>query len=283
MKSFLTLIVVAMLTANSAFASSTRTLVVDTLKSSDLSKSYSLPASSDTLAGSSVANYGTGAQTFASHGVLYGAGTSPIAATSAGSQFQVLVADSGGVPIFSSINLASSVAVGSSILAVANGGTGLATLTSGGVMIGAGASSPTFVTCSNTGYVLTWGGSSWSCAAVPTATPALNGGSGAAQSVTASGGVSLASIGYDNFVWVAGSGGPVIVTKAPNSVTPCTADGQELHIIGTDNTNTVKLQDQANLATSGLSMNGDIVLAKDSMIEFICDITQGLWVENSRR
>ena len=50
-------------------------------------------------------------------------------------------------------------------LGVANGGTGLSTITSGGVVIGAGASAPTAVTCSSATYVLTWSGSSWSCSA----------------------------------------------------------------------------------------------------------------------
>lgn len=113
-------------------------------------------------------------------------------------------------------------------------------------------------------------------------TPSLNGGSGSVQAVTAAGGISLSSIAYNNEVWVIGSPAAVTVTATP-SITACTADGQTLKVHGTDNTKTVRLQDQANLASSGLSMNGDWVGAKDSTIEFHCDITQGLWVEDSRR
>lgn len=112
--------------------------------------------------------------------------------------------------------------------------------------------------------------------------PSLNGGSGSPESVTAGGGVTLSSIGYTNFVWVAGGGGPVTVTKTP-SITACTADGQTLKVIGTDATNTVTLQDQANLASSGMSLNGNWVGAKDSSLSLHCDITQGLWVEDARR
>lgn len=112
--------------------------------------------------------------------------------------------------------------------------------------------------------------------------PALNGGSGSAQAVTAGGGVVLSGITTLNQAWVSGSGGAVIVTATP-SITACTADGQYLKVTGTSNTNTVKLQDQANLASSGLSLNGDVILAKDSVISLHCDITQGLWVEDSRR
>lgn len=112
--------------------------------------------------------------------------------------------------------------------------------------------------------------------------PALNGGSGSAQSITAGTGISLSGLTTFNKVWVVGNGGAVIVTATP-SITACTADTQYLTVIGTSNTNTVKLQDQTNLASSGLSLNGDWIGAKDSTINFHCDITQGLWVEDNRR
>lgn len=112
--------------------------------------------------------------------------------------------------------------------------------------------------------------------------PSLNGGSGSVQSVTAVGGITLSSITYLNYVWVVGNGGAVTVTKTP-SVTACTADGQELKIIGTSDTNTVTIQDQSNLASSGLSLNGNALLKKDDTITLHCDITQGLWVEDNRR
>lgn len=116
---------------------------------------------------------------------------------------------------------------------------------------------------------------------VPSSAPALNGGSGSPQSVTASGGISLSGITYDNFVWVIGSPGAVTITKTP-SITACTADGQKLHVIGTDATKTVRIQDKSNLASSGVSSNGDFVGALDSTINYHCDITRTLWVEDSR-
>lgn len=112
--------------------------------------------------------------------------------------------------------------------------------------------------------------------------PALNGGSGSPQSVTASGGISLSGITISNWVWVVGSPGAVTVTATP-SISACTADGQVLKVIGTDATKTVTLQDQTSLASSGLSLNGPVTLGKDASITLHCDITQGLWVEDSRR
>lgn len=114
------------------------------------------------------------------------------------------------------------------------------------------------------------------------AAPSLNGGSGAAQSVTAGGGVSLSSLTYQNFAWVVGSGGAVTVTATP-SVTVGSADGQVLRIVGTSATNTVTLQDKANLASSGLSLNGNWVGAKDSVLQLHWDATQSLWIEDARR
>lgn len=52
-------------------------------------------------------------------------------------------------------------------LAVANGGTGLATLTANNVMLGNGTSTPSFVAPSTTGNVLTSNGTTWTSAAIP--------------------------------------------------------------------------------------------------------------------
>jgi hypothetical protein len=112
-------------------------------------------------------------------------------------------------------------------------------------------------------------------------TPSLNGGSASPQSVTAAGGVSLSSIGYFNYAWLVGSPGAVTVTATP-SVTACTADGQELKLIGTSNTNTVKLQDEASLAGSKLRLNGPVTLGLYQDVTFHCDVTLGDWVEDNR-
>ena len=75
-----------------------------------------------------VANGGTGQSTLTSNGVLLGNGTNGISQTSAGTADQVFrVPGAGGAPAFGSLNLAQTATVGSSILAIANGGTGAAT------------------------------------------------------------------------------------------------------------------------------------------------------------
>lgn len=112
--------------------------------------------------------------------------------------------------------------------------------------------------------------------------PSLNGGSASPQLVTAAGGVVLSSISYVNFAWVIGDPGAVTVTATP-SITACTADGQVLHVIGTDATKKVTLQDNAGLAGSNLQLNGTWVGSLYSVLNLECDITLGMWVEQSRR
>lgn len=169
-------------------------------------------------------------------------------------------------------------------LSVSAGGTGFITATSHCVIVGAGTSALALVCPSTAGQVLTSNGGSAdpSFQAASSAAPALNGGSASPQSVTAGGGISLSGLTFSNYVWITGSAGAVTVTNTP-SITACTADGQHLNVIGTSASNTVHLQDQANLASSGLSLNGDWVGGKDSVLGLHCDITQGLWVEDFRR
>lgn len=66
---------------------------------------------------------------------------------------------------FGSIDLASANAVSTSILGVANGGTGLATLTANNVILGNGTSTPAFVAPGSSGNVLTSNGTTWTSAA----------------------------------------------------------------------------------------------------------------------
>jgi hypothetical protein len=74
-----------------------------------------------------VSNGGTGTTSVVSNGVVYGQGSSALAATAAPvSQYEVLIADASNVPIFGSVQLDSGVAVAGQ-LPVANGGTGAAT------------------------------------------------------------------------------------------------------------------------------------------------------------
>lgn len=228
-----------------------------------------------------VANGGTGTTTFTTNGMLYGNGTSAIGATSAGSQFQVFQAGSGGVPTVGAVALNQSAAV-TGTLAVSNGGTGASTLTANNVILGNGTSAVQFVAPGTSGNVLTSNGTTWTSAAISTAAPSLNGTSASPQSVTAGGGISLSSISYNNIVWVVGNGGAVTVTATP-SITAGTANGQRLLVIGTSNTNTVRLDDEATTAGSTLQLNGAWVGGLYSVLELMWDHTGGFWVEVARR
>ena len=86
-----------------------------------------------------VANGGTGATSLTTNGMLYGNGTSAISATSAGSQYQVFQAGSGGVPTVGAVHLDQSAAI-TGILPTTNGGTGLSSFTANEVFY-AGSSS----------------------------------------------------------------------------------------------------------------------------------------------
>jgi hypothetical protein len=69
---------------------------------------------------------GTGVTSFTSNGIVYGNGGSALQVTSAGTQYQVLQAGSGGTPEFGALALGQAAAV-SGQLAIANGGTGAST------------------------------------------------------------------------------------------------------------------------------------------------------------
>lgn len=169
---------------------------------------------------------------------------------------------------------------------VANGGSGLATWTLNGVTIGNGTSSPTFVTCSTPGNVLTWNGTVWACAA-PSSGGSSNvvGSVGSPQSITAS--VAVAVTGQiangPNVVFVNGSAGPVTVTATP-SITACSGAGEHLELIA--GANAVTLQDNATLSGSMLKLNGPLTLGQSGAASytasFICDATSGNWVELAR-
>jgi uncharacterized cupin superfamily protein len=79
--------------------------------------------SADTIV---VGKGGTGATSFTSNGIVYGNTTDALQVTSAGTQYQVLQAGSGGTPTFGALNLAQSAAVTGS-LPLTNGGTGATT------------------------------------------------------------------------------------------------------------------------------------------------------------
>ena len=87
-----------------------------------------------------ISNGGTGATVFTNNGVLIGHGSSPLSATAAGTQYQVLRADASGVPAFGAINLDQSAAV-TGALGLANGGTGATTAASARTNLGLGTAS----------------------------------------------------------------------------------------------------------------------------------------------
>src|SRR3972149_1829167 len=91
-----------------------------------------------------VANGGTGLATITANAVLLGNGT-PARALATGTANQVLrVPGGGGAPAFGAIDLAQAAAV-TSQLNVANGGTGAATLTQNGLLLGNGTGALTAV------------------------------------------------------------------------------------------------------------------------------------------
>lgn len=164
------------------------------------------------------------------------------------------------------------------------GGTGASNPTAHTVAVAEGSSTFSFISpTSNVGYVLTSNGtgSDPTFQAAASGAPSINGGSGSPESLLAATEISLTGINYNNYVWVVGNGGAVILTHTP-SVTACTADGQKLVIIGTSNTDTVTIQDQSNLSGSGVSQNGNVTLGNGQSITYHCDNTQTLWIEDSR-
>lgn len=114
-----TTILLAALLSLSAFAGATRVQEADSLISSNHATSWALPSGGGTIAGSTVSQFGTGASSLTSKGMLYGNGTSAIGATAAGSQYQSFQAGSGGTPTVDALHLDQSAAV-TGILPVAN-------------------------------------------------------------------------------------------------------------------------------------------------------------------
>lgn len=153
-------------------------------------------------------------------GVAYGTG-SQAKVTSAGTVGQVLTSAGAGVPTFSTVAAnVSSFSAGSTgltpatattgavalagTLAVGSGGTGLGTLTANNVILGNGASNPTFVAPSTSGNLLTSNGTTWT-----SATPAVSAsGLTLITTLTASTSASLTFTNtsitstYDNYLFV---------------------------------------------------------------------------------
>lgn len=235
----------------------------------------------------SVGQGGTGDTTFTSNGILYGNGTSALAVTAAGTQYQVLQAGSGGTPQFGALNLAQSAAV-TGALGAANGGSGTASPTAHGVLVGEGSSAFNSISGSSAGQVLTWNSSGDpSFQAVSGSAPTINGTAASPLSVTASGGVSLTTPTYVNVAFIKGSSaGNTTVTATP-SITACTAAGQTLEIVSESSTNTVTLQNNADLSGSQVLLNGPWTSGENNstpyVLYLVCDgAGTPNWVETSR-
>jgi len=101
------------------------------------SASYYLNAGNMSAGTLVVARGGSGLATITANGIPYGAGTSALGVTAAGSQYQTLQAGPSGVPVFAALSLGQAAAV-TGQLGAANGGTGLSTVTTNGIPYGAG-------------------------------------------------------------------------------------------------------------------------------------------------
>ncbi len=81
-------------------------------------------------------------------------------------------------------------------------------------------------------------------------------------------------------VIVAGSGGPITTTATP-SIADGT-DGQMLYVVGTNDTNTLELQDEGTLASSNLALGSTSrVLGLGDVLVLMYDTTAASWIEVS--
>ena len=81
---------------------------------------------------------------------------------------------------------------------------------------------------------------------------------------------------------VVGSGGAVTVTATPSIVDG--VDGQIVILQGTNDTNLVTLQDESNLASSGLQLSGGVnfTLGLGDMLQLAYDAGDDKWYEVTR-
>lgn len=100
-----------------------------------------------------------------------------------------------------------------------------------------------------------------------------NGTPAAPNLITAGGGIAVGNVGRE-LQFVAGDGAPVIVTANPR-IGRGTVFGQELLVIGADDTNTVTLQNG-----NGLALNGAAVLGAGASLLLMWD--GALWNETGR-
>lgn len=99
------------------------------------------------------------------------------------------------------------------------------------------------------------------------------------QIIVASTGITANMI-TNKVIRVVGNTGDVEITATPSIVAGF--DGQEIDIEGTDETDTVTLQDESILAGSHLSLTGDITLGKNDNIKLRYNQSSSRWVEICR-
>jgi len=113
---------------------------------------------------------GTGATSFTANGVLLGNGAGALGVTATGTSGYLLTSNGGAAPTWNQINLGTSAAI-TGQLTVANGGTGDATLTANGVLIGNGTSALTATaTVANAVLVTNGSGAPSESTTIPNAT-----------------------------------------------------------------------------------------------------------------
>jgi hypothetical protein len=102
----------------------------------------------------------------------------------------------------------------------------------------------------------------------------------ATQNITA--GIGITSAMFSAITRVQGNGAPVIVTATPNVAAG--SDGQIMIIQGDSDTNTLTLQDESSLVSSGLllTQGNNMTLGKGCILQLIYDAGDGKWYEISR-
>lgn len=162
------------------------------------------------------------------------------------------------------------------VAGAAGGGTGQSSFTKGDILVATGSTALAKVGVGTNGQALT--ADSTQTAGVKWASGGgalvVTGSRASPQSITAAGGIAFTGTDARQMWFVQGSSAPIAVTANPQ-IAAATNVGQELVIVGRDDTNTIFLQDG-----TGLSLNGGILLTSDSVLSLVWDGTN--WVETSR-